>query len=191
MLPRNIELCTVDRKSSMSIQNNQKLSFTQSFEEILEAVQPMITAILTQLHIYKDFDYYRHIASIAVWRAWLKADSAKGQFSAYLYSSIKGEILNELSKEKNYRERMTVVDDETMNYILSEQEERDNQKNSNSLEMMLAELKQIERKILLLYYVEGYSDLEIANALDLSVVAIKKRRARIIQRLKHQLFRVE
>ncbi len=57
--------------------------------------------------------------------------------------------------------------------------------------MMLAELKQIERKILLLYYVEGYSDLEIANALDLSVVAIKKRRARIIQRLKHQLFRVE
>lgn len=86
---------------------------------------------------------------------------------------------------------MTVVDDETMNYILSEQEERDNQKNSNFLEMMLAELKQIERKILLLYYVEGYSDLEIANALDLSVVAIKKRRARIIQRLKHQLFRVE
>ena len=41
--------------------------------------------------------------------------------------------------------------------------------------MMLAELKQIERKILLLYYVEGYSDLEIANALDLSVVAIKKK----------------
>ncbi len=31
-------------------------------------------------------------------------------------------------KKKNYRERMTVVDDETMNYILSEQEERDNQK---------------------------------------------------------------
>lgn len=42
--------------------------------------------------------------------------------------------------------------------------------------MMLAELKQIERKILLLYYVEGYSDLEIANALDLSVVAIKKKK---------------
>ena len=83
----------------MSIRNNHKLSLTQSFEEILEAVQPMITAIFTQLHIYKDFDYYRHIASIAVWRAWLKADPAKGQFSAYLYSSIKGEILNELSKE--------------------------------------------------------------------------------------------
>jgi len=74
----------------------------------------MITAIFTQLHIYKDFDYYRHIASIAVWRAWLKADPAKGQFSAYLYSSIKGEILNELSKEKNYSERITVVDGETL-----------------------------------------------------------------------------
>ena len=191
MLPRNIELCTVDRKSSMSIQNNQKLSFTQSFEEILEAVQPMITAILTQLHIYKDFDYYRHIASIAVWRAWLKADPAKGQFSAYLYSSIKGEILNELSKEKNYSERITVVDGETLNFILSDLEGWDNQKNPSLLEIKLSQLKQIEREILLLYYVEGYSDQEIANALGLSAVAIKKRRGRIIQRLKHQLSRVE
>ncbi len=191
MSPRNIGLCIVDRKSRMSIQNDQNLSSTQSFEEILEAVQPMITTILTQLHIYKDFDYYRHIASIAVWRAWLKADPAKGQFSAYLYSWIKGEILNELSKEKNYTERMTVVDDETLNYILNELEERDNQKNPSSLEIMLSQLKQIERKILLLYYAEDYSDPEIANALGLSVAAIKKRRVRLVQRLKHQLFRVE
>ena len=191
MLPRNIELCTVDRKSSMSIRNNHKLSLTQSFEEILEAVQPMITAIFTQLHIYKDFDYYRHIASIAVWRAWLKADPAKGQFSAYLYSSIKGEILNELSKEKNYSERITVVDGETLNFILSDMEGWDNQKNPSLLEIKLSQLKQIEREILLLYYVEGYSDQEIANALGLSAVAIKKRRGRIIQRLKHQLFKVE
>lgn len=191
MLPRNIELCTVDRKSGMSIRNNHKLSLTQSFEEILEAVQPMITAIFTQLHIYKDFDYYRHIASIAVWRAWLKADPAKGQFSAYLYSSIKGEILNELSKEKNNSERITVVDGETLNFILSDKEGWDNQKNPSLLEIKLSQLKQIEREILLLYYVEGYSDQEIANALGLSAVAIKKRRGRIIQRLKHQLFKVE
>lgn len=191
MLPRNIELCTVDRKSGMSIRNNHQLSLTQSFEEILEAVQPMITAIFTQLHIYKDFDYYRHIASIAVWRAWLKADPAKGQFSAYLYSSIKGEILNELSKEKNNSERITVVDGETLNFILSDMEGWDNQKNPSLLEIKLSQLKQIEREILLLYYVEGYSDQEIANALGLSAVAIKKRRGRIIQRLKHQLFKVE
>ncbi|MED3797752.1 sigma-70 family RNA polymerase sigma factor [Lysinibacillus capsici] len=175
----------------MSIRNNHQLSLTQSFEEILEAVQPMITAIFTQLHIYKDFDYYRHIASIAVWRAWLKADPAKGQFSAYLYSSIKGEILNELSKEKNNSERITVVDGETLNFILSDMEGWDNQKNPSLLEIKLSQLKQIEREILLLYYVEGYSDQEIANALGLSAVAIKKRRGRIIQRLKHQLFKVE
>lgn len=39
---------------------------------------------------------------------------------------------------------------------------------------MLSQLKQIERKILLLYYAEDYSDPEIANALGLSVAAIKK-----------------
>ena len=40
---------------------------------------------------------------------------------------------------------------------------------------MLSQLKQIERKILLLYYAEDYSDPEIANALGLSVAAIKKK----------------
>jgi RNA polymerase sigma factor (sigma-70 family) len=175
----------------MSIQNEQKLSPTQSFEEILECVQPMITVILKQLHIYKEFDYYRHIASIAVWRAWLKADPAKGQFSAYIYSSIKGEILNELSKEKSYKERITVVDDETLDYVHSEFEGGENQKNSIDLESILTQLKQIERKILLLYYVEGYNDQEIAKVLGLSVAASKKRRARIFQRLSNQVFEVE
>ena len=64
-------------------------------------------------------------------------------------------------------------------------------KNPSLLEIKLSQLKQIEREILLLYYVEDYSDPEIANTLGLSVVAIKKRRVRIVQRLKSQLFRVE
>jgi len=55
----------------------------------------------------------------------------------------------------------------------------------------LTQLKQIERKILLLYYVEGYNDQEIAKVLGLSVAASKKRRARIFQRLSNQVFEVE
>lgn len=174
----------------MTIQSNQKLSSTQTFEEVLEAVQPMITSIITKLQIYKDFDYYRQIASIAVWRAWLRADPANGQVSAFLYSSIKGEILNELSKEKNYTERMTVVEDETLNYIRSERERGENQGSSIFLESILTQLVQVERNIILLYYVDGYSDQEIANKLGLSVAASKKRRMRIIQKLRDQVFQV-
>ncbi len=42
------------------------------------------------------------------------------------------------------------------------------------LETLLAELKEEERAILLLYYVEGYTYEEIAQVLHLSVSAIKK-----------------
>lgn len=171
--------------------DSKKLSSTQTFEEVLEAVQPMITSIITKLQIYKDFDYYRQIASIAVWKAWLKAQPAKGQFSAYIYSSIKGEILNELSKEKNYLERITVVEDETLHYMLSERERGESQKSSDYLECIFTQLEQGERHIILLYYVAGYNDREIADILGLSNAVSKKRRMRVIQRLREPIFQVE
>lgn len=170
---------------------SKKLSSTQTFEEVLEAVQPMITSIITKLQIYKDFDYYRQIASIAVWKAWLKAQPAKGQFSAFIYSSIKGEILNELSKEKKYLERITVVEDETLHYMLSERERGESQKSSDYLESILTQLEQGERNIIFLYYVAGYNDREIADILDLSIAVCKKRRMRVIQRLRDPIFQVE
>ena len=175
----------------MTIQNKQKLLAAQSFEEVLEAVQPMITSILSQLRIYKDFDDYRHIASIAVWQAWQKTDSSKGQFSAYIYATVKGEILKELSREKNYTERVTIVDDDMFNYIYEELSEGDKQNHAIILESMLSSLKQVERSILLLYYIEGYSHQEIAKELGLSVNAVTKRRARIIKKLQKQVFIIE
>ncbi len=175
----------------MTIQNKQKLLAAHSFEEVLEAVQPMITSILSQLRIYKDFDDYRHIASIAVWQAWQKTDSSKGQFSAYIYATVKGEILKELSREKNYTDRVTIVDDDMFNYIYEELSEGDKQNHAIILESMLSSLKQVERSILLLYYIEGYSHQEIAKELCLSVNAVTKRRARIIKKLQKQVFIIE
>ncbi|GEM_PF-367565 len=191
--PRNIRLCIVDRKRQMTIHNNRKPTTTQSFEEILESVQPMISSILTSFRIYKDYDYYRQVATIAVWRAWLKADPAKGQLSGYIYSNIKGEILNELIKEKNYLEKIATVDDETLDYLRSEfeREEYNHPQSSNFLENLIGQLKQVERSILYLYYVEDRSDQDIANILGFSVAASKKRRERIIKKLRNKDSRVE
>lgn len=193
MSPRNIRLCIVDRKRHLTIRNNRKLTTTQSFEEVLESVQPMISSILTSLRIYKDYDYYRQVAAIAVWKAWLKADPTKGQLSGYIYSNIKGELLNELIKEKNYLEKIATVDDETLDYFRSEfeREEYNYPQSSNFLESLICQLKQVERSILYLYYVEDLSDQDIANILGFSVAAIKKRRQRIIKKLRNKDFRAE
>jgi len=158
-----------------------KLSPEQSFEEVLEKVQPMITSIFLKLHIYKDYDYYRHLASIAVWEAWCKVDPLKGKFSAYIYTTVKGELMKELTKEATFEELHAPMDDETINYVKGFEI---SPKSPVILEALLAEVKEEERAILLLYYVEGYTYEEIAQVLHLSVSAIKKRRTRIMTKLR-------
>lgn len=128
--------------------NEQKLSPEQSFEEVLELVQPMITSILLRCRIYKDFEYYRHIGSIAVWDAWRKADQSKGLFSAYIYTTVKGEILKELSREKSFENIHTPMDNDTINYI---REHEMNESSSVFIERIMSHLKLEERKILLLF----------------------------------------
>jgi len=169
----------------MTTQHNKQLSPEQPFDEVLELVQPMITSILLRCRIYKDFEYYRHIASIAVWEAWRKADQSKGLFSAYIYTTVKGEILKELSKEKSFENIHTPMDNDTINYI------RDREMSERSpvlIECIMSHLKFEERKILLLFYVDGYSYLEIAKELGLSVDAVKKRRTRIMIKLRKLLY---
>lgn len=165
--------------------NKQKLSPEQPFDEVLELVQPMITSILLKCHIYKDFEYYRHIASIAVWEAWRKADQSKGLFSAYIYTTVKGEILKELSKEKSFENMNTPMDNEMINYIRDHEK---SERNPVCIECIMSHLKFDERKILLLFYVEGYSYLEIAKELGVSVEAVKKRRTRIMIKLRELLY---
>jgi len=164
--------------------NKQKLSPELPFDEVLELVQPMITSILLRCHIYKDFEYYRHIASIAVWEAWRKSDQSKGLFSAYIYTTVKGEILKELSKEKSFENMNTPMDHETINYI---RDHEMGERNPVLIEWFMSHLKFEERKIVLLFYVEGYSYLEIAQELGLSVEAVKKRRTRIMMKLRKLL----
>lgn len=165
-------------------QNRKELSPELPFDEVLELVQPMITSILIKCQIYKDFEYYRHIASIAVWDAWCKADQTKGMFSAYIYTTVKGEILKELTKEKNFENNNTPMDHDTINYIRDHEMSR---KSPVLTECIMSHLKSEERKILLLLYVEGYSYLEIAKQLGLSVEAVKKRRTRIMIKLRELL----
>ncbi|MGE7688149.1 sigma-70 family RNA polymerase sigma factor [Lysinibacillus sp. NPDC097214] len=169
-------------------QNKQKISPELPFDEVLELVQPMITSILLKCQIYKDFEYYRHIASIAVWNAWRKVDQTKGLFSAYIYTTVKGEILKELSKEKSFENMNTPMDHETINYI---RDHAISERNPVLIECIMSHLKFEERKILLLFYVEGYSYLEIAKELGLSVEAVKKRRTRIMIKLRELLYSID
>ncbi|MFJ7407213.1 MULTISPECIES: sigma-70 family RNA polymerase sigma factor [unclassified Lysinibacillus] len=167
--------------------HTQILSPKQPFEEILELVQPMITSILLKCHIYKDFEYYRHIAAIAVWKAYENANPSKGKFSSYIYTTVKGEILKELTKERRFQDNVSLISDATLNFISCREEQINRLEERLLVEKIMNQLKEEERKILQLYYLEGYRYEEIAKVLQLSVAAVKKRRTRLMNKLRSHL----
>jgi RNA polymerase sigma-70 factor (ECF subfamily) len=183
-----MDCAQVVRKVSVSFdKHTQILSPEQPFEEILELVQPMITSVLLKCHIYKDFEYYRHIAAIAVWKAYENANPSKGQFSAYIYTTVKGEILKELTKERRFQDNVSLISDDTLNFIRCREEQINRLEERLLVEKIMNHLKEEEKKILQLYYLDGYRYEEIAKVLQLSVAAVKKRRTRLMNKLRSHL----
>ncbi len=183
-----MDCAQVVRKVSVPFEKQtQILSPQQPFEEVLELVQPMISSILSKCHIYKDFEYYRQIAAIAVWKAYSNADPSKGQFSAYIYTTVKGEILKELTKERRFQDNELLMADDTLNFIRCREKQINPLGECLLVEKIMDQLTEDEKKILQLYYLDGYRYEEIAKVLQVSVAAIKKRRTRLIKKLRRHL----
>lgn len=164
-----------------------ELSLEQKFEEVLELVQPMITSILRTCHIYKNHDYYRHIAAIAVWESWKKADSTKGMFSSYIYTTVRGRILNELSSEQRYQNNCTPMEDVSLNTLLIRGESIGVENCFELIDELYELLSNEEMELLLLLYVDGYSYLEVAQQLSVSKEVVKKRRMRLMAKIRKDL----
>lgn len=160
------------------------LSKEQSFEEVLELVQPMITAILLTCRVYKNYDDYRHIASIAVWEAWQKADPTKGMLSSYIYTTVRGRVLKELTSEQRYENNYTLMEDETLNVLVTRGAAMGVGDRSELVEKLFEVLSKEELELLQLHYVDGYSYLAIAQQFSISVEAVKKRRTRLMTKIR-------
>ncbi|MEE6451407.1 sigma-70 family RNA polymerase sigma factor [Gottfriedia acidiceleris] len=76
-----------------------------TFEECLNQYSRMIKATMKKLHLYKNFDEYYQIGQIALWKAYQQYQTEKGSFSSYAYLTVRGYLLNELSKAIKYDER--------------------------------------------------------------------------------------
>lgn len=162
-----------------------ELSAELSFEEVLELVQPMITSILVKCRVYKEYDYYRHVAAIAVWEAWQKANLTKGVFSSYIYTTVRGSILKEISKEQRYQSNFTPVKDEMLNVLMIGNESIGVTDYADLLEGHFKSLSKKDIELLYLLYVDGYSYIEIAHLFSHSVAAIKKRRTRLMAKIRN------
>ncbi len=84
----------------------------ESFEDILNQYEPMIHKIIHTLKIYQNKDDYFQIGVISLWEAWKQFNPEKGKFLNFAYTSVKGRILNELTKNNSREERTQFAKDE-------------------------------------------------------------------------------
>lgn len=60
---------------------------------------------MKKLHLYRDHEAFYQIGLIALWEAHCRFDPKKGGFSTFAYSTIRGRLLEYLTKENQFYDR--------------------------------------------------------------------------------------
>lgn len=153
------------------------------FEEMLEKLEPMISAHMRKLGIYKDHEQFRQSARVAIWRAWERFDPERGEFEPYASQTIRGALLDELKASYKYDEHFVPTENTEIHEFLHEVKPNQTPFILETLEPFLSKE---ELSILIAYYIDGYSHEEIARAFGMNAAALQKRKSRIITRLRKE-----
>jgi RNA polymerase sigma factor (sigma-70 family) len=144
----------------------------ENFDQLAKQYEPMIHKIIRSLNIYKNKEEYFHIGLVGLWEASETFDPAKGEFSNYAYSYIKGQILNEMNRI-NLREERSVYPKEEYWETIEEQ----NPGNPLEMEILLSScqtLTEKETKWVIYTCFEFLSVKEIAEKEQVSISAVKQ-----------------
>ncbi|WP_153721951.1 sigma-70 family RNA polymerase sigma factor [Sporosarcina cascadiensis] len=160
----------------------------ENFDDVSAQYEPMISAVIRKLNIYRDFEDFRQAGYIALWQAWSRFDKDKGNFTPFAYRSIYGAMLDEMKKENRYSERQAPVDDQTLELMESYSMEEDR---FPELDSVLKTLYAEEKQLLSMLYTEKKSQTFCADFFGISVAGVKKRRERLLKKLRERLTEVK
>ena len=154
----------------------------KNFDDLLDAYKPMIFACIRKLNIYKNHDTFKQVGFIALWKAWMKYDSSKGDFAPFAYRSIYGAMLDEIKKENLNEERYHPLEDEQLSNLL----EKDKLVHvvNDRLSHTLKQLSANEKELLVSLFVEQISLQQAAKKYGITVSGIKKRRERLLCKMR-------
>ena len=157
-----------------------------NFEDVLEQYAPMISASIRKLNIYRDHESFRLAGRVALWHAWNRFDETKGNFTPFAYRSIRGAMLDELKKETHFEEHVTQMEDEFLENAIEAKLDV-HYGASNGLAEALDILSPAERDLLKWLFIEGFTLIECAERVGITVAGIMKRRERMLLRLRSEL----
>ena len=86
----------------------------KTFEEVLIQYEPMISAALRQLNVYRHHDQFRQAGRVALWQAWTRYDEEKGHFAPYASRSIRGALLDLIKSESRFEENVMQTEDDLL-----------------------------------------------------------------------------
>ena len=161
-----------------------------SFEEIFDKTKHVVSMAIYKCKIYKNREHYEQIGYIALWNAYNQFNGVEEEFEPYAYVFVKNAILNELKTMSRYESRH-VFYDQSDAVSSTHHCEEPSQNLTEYITELLKPLKEEDRQMLFALYVYQYSYEEVAEALNISVHALKKRRDRVMRKLrsyKEQLF---
>ncbi|MCM2535923.1 sigma-70 family RNA polymerase sigma factor [Neobacillus pocheonensis] len=154
----------------------------ESFEQLAQQYKPMIHKIINSLHIYKNIEEFYQHGLIALWESSRGFDPAKGNFTNYAYTYIKGFLQQELSKANKDEERSIYPQEEfweTVEDLFSEIPLEE--------EILLSycpTLTENQRKWVMYTALRDFSIKEIAGIEKVSLSAVKNWRAGAREKMK-------
>ena len=89
----------------------------EKFEDVLTQYEPMISAAMRKLNIYRDHESFRQAGRVALWQAWTRYEEGKGHFAPFAYVSIRGAMLDLLKKEVRFEENVMQTEEEVLEFL--------------------------------------------------------------------------
>ncbi|GGH88430.1 DNA-directed RNA polymerase [Pullulanibacillus pueri] len=78
-----------------------------AFEDIAQQFEPLIRKYLLELHLLADYQEMHQVGLIALWEAWRKYQPEKGPFPAFAQAVVRGRLLTEIKKQKQFSDHHT------------------------------------------------------------------------------------
>lgn len=158
------------------------------FEQVLAQYEPMISAALRQLNIYRDRDHFRQAGRVALWQAWERYEEGKGHFAPFASRSIRGAMLDMMKQENKFEENVVQTEDDLLASYVDNMREIDKSIEwPSEIAAALAQLTENEKQLIHWLFIEGFTQKEYAEKAKISVAGVKKRRARLLVKLKEKI----
>ncbi|TAI48519.1 RNA polymerase sigma factor [Flagellimonas allohymeniacidonis] len=165
-----------------------QLKDTKAFEKLYEMYATNICGVINS--IVQDDELSQEICQDVFMKVWQKSDSynsSKGRFFTWLLNIARNAAIDELRSKSHKEQKLNLSADLFVGILDQPNESENDEMNSSQLKNWVVGLKQKCKQIIDLLYFKGYSQKEVAEALDIPLGTVKTRNRNCISQLRENM----